>query len=147
MKLINQNDNIPPVANTTTISQLTPEMKNSYDEKITPIAVVKFESGENYGPFYRIDAECWVPSRRNQLGRWAGLTKPATKIDARTWYDLDEAFNSLEYVHSFLLKIPVGKTDCIGFFGKVKKGTGFQINLNNNCVEFVEKVGNPIKLL
>ena len=76
---------------------------------------------------------------------WVGFAEPHTKKEAIEWYGPDET-NPMTHVHKIFLKIPKGVTGAWGIVGKVKKGTGFQVNLNYISSQYVTKCGKPKKL-
>ena len=120
---------------TSTVGGLTPDSRSAYDPCL-PIGELRFEPGKIYGPFFRVDREDWTPFLKPTDKNWAGLAEPHTKEAAINRYS-PHCSNPMTHVHQFFVKILDDTHNAIGFVGKVKDGTGFQIGFNHIAVKYI----------
>lgn len=124
-----------PLCNTTTTDYLTNATKDSANG---PWEEWWFSPGEKTPQFFRVNLESvWLPLRKTQERRWAGLNKPKTKSEALRLYNLDSAFYDIKkdwYLFVFDLRTNV---KILIFRSKVKGGVGNQIKIPNSTCEYI----------
>ena len=123
---------------TSTVAHLTKKSRRSYDPCL-PIGECKFEPNKKYGPFFRADKKEieWYFKANPKHANWAGLAEPRSRQEAKDWYATPSK-NPLTHVHRFYILVPKSeKREAVGFVGKVKKGTGFQVDLNHIAVKYI----------
>jgi len=125
---------------TATITDMRPCAQASYG---LPQSDWNFEEDTEYGPFFRVDNVEGKVRWKPEEWYWVGFAEPRTKEEAIEWYALKEHENPMTHVHKIFLEIPKGVTNAWGIVGKVKDGTGFQVNLNAISSEYVKKIGKP----
>ncbi len=107
---------------------------------------LKLIRGEVYGPFYRIDGDCFWPTIGNNYDIYSeskcffGLEKPKTYKDAERLYKL-QPDTSKDFVYEVRVEMPKWPVidDAHLFIGAVKGGEGFQVNPNGKVVEMLRK--------
>jgi hypothetical protein len=91
--------------------------------------------GFNSGPYYRVAAGDWDPSREREEGRWAGTEKPKSKEEAHDMYFLPHLNQSLPW-KLYTFHILPNRSVWL-FKSKVKGGSGRQVKLPNPVCEFI----------